>query len=274
MCKSSNSDTGFSVADRSNSDNYIGLVTLFVLLLQGSKWAIPVLIPEIPFDVVSLQQAHLGGELLLIIGIAENQNTYQQKTKRTKLGTNFFHAVSQFLNTNHLENLLSKIWNIMEVKLLKERIPMENALLKQLELKNIERCSIPERCTIPGAGKLSAYIKITPDAYALQKVLRISPSLTVYNDAQKAVSCQFNYDWFDPIKTEQEYTCITVENVVAITPKHISELLKRLRKESVEICGLKLGYVKTGLLGFLLLLSSCECSIWKSMNNWIYIYIP
>ena len=54
------------------------------------------------------------------------------------------------------------------------------------------------------------------------------------------------FERFNPTPVQQEYTCITVENVTAMSPKHICELLKRLRRESVEICGLRVLYNKKG----------------------------
>ena len=243
VCKTNANDSINTFADHSNSDNYIGLVTLFIYLLQGSRRELSMLNLDIPFDVVSLQQAHLDSELLLIAGIAENKNTYQQKTKRTKLGTNFFHAVSQFLNTNYLDKILWKIWEHTEadVTRIQNSIPF-NHIWRQVELKTAERCAIP------GSGKLSTFINISPDTNALQRIYSLSPSLFVHTEDKTGNVIPEEYSWFHPVGVQQEYTCITVEDATSISPKHLSELLKRLRKESVEICGLRIGYSIKGNL--------------------------
>lgn len=215
--------TNSTASEQSNSDNFIGLTTLFMLLLQGNKWKIAVLLAEIPFDVVAFQQVFLNGELFLVVGIAENQNTAQQKKKRTKLGTGFFHAVSNYLNKSYLETVLSKIWDITE----------------------FESFSKTGKCTIPGSGKLCNYINITPDPQALQKLLAMTPSFFVHHESKFSKQLPEELSQFHNISPKQDYTCITVYQLLSMYPRHMSELLKRLRSEAVELCGIKIGYMKS-----------------------------
>lgn len=246
VCKTKVNDSIHTFADQNNSDNYIGLVTLFVYLLHGTRRELSMINLDIPFDVVSLQQAHLDGELLLIVGISENKNACQQKTKRTKLGTSFFHAVSQFLNTNFLDKILCKIWEHTEADVSRIQNSLSfNHIWRQVELKTAERC------TIPGSGKLSSFINISPDTNAMQRIFNLYPSLLVHVENKTGSSIPTEYNWFNPASVHQDYTCITVENATSISPKHLSELLKRLRKESVEICGLRIGYSVKGIFSYI-----------------------
>ncbi|XP_057301076.1 uncharacterized protein LOC130635679 isoform X2 [Hydractinia symbiolongicarpus] len=215
--------TNSTTSEQNNSNNFIGLTTLFMLLLQGNKWKIAVILPEIPFDVVAFQQVFFNGELFLVVGIAENQNTAQQKKKRTKLGTGFFHAVSNYLNKSYLETVLSKIWDITE----------------------FESLSKTGKCTIPGSGKLCNYINITPDPQALQKLLAITPSFFVHHESKFSKQLPEELNQFHNISPKQDYTCITVYQLLSMYPRHMSELLKRLRSEAVELCGIKIGYMKS-----------------------------
>ena len=101
----------------------------------------------IPFDVVSLQQVHLDGELLLLVGIVENKNTYNQKVKRSKLGTAFFHAVSLFLNSQDLEKIISRIWEHTEADFTTRLVnnPAFSHIWRQVEQNGemLHPCSIP-----------------------------------------------------------------------------------------------------------------------------------
>ena len=233
------SDSVCPVVDPLASDIYIGLVTLFLLLLQGSKWEIPSQLTEIPFDVVSLLQANLDGELLLIVGITENQNTNQYKLKKSKLGSSFFHAVSQFLNTTYLEQILKKIWNVVEIGKLKPITcdTRHDTIWQQLEHRKMEKCEIP------GSGKLSSFINISPDPNTLHRILAIKSSIAIHRVDKSAKSSSMRFNSAIP---EQELTCITIQNISSMSPKQLSSFMKRMRDESVEIVGLRIGYIVNG----------------------------
>ena len=196
----------------------------------------------VPFDVVSLQQAYLDGELLLLVGIVENENTYSQKTKRSKLGTAFFHAVSLFLNSHDLDKIIMRIWEHTEADFTTRLV--NNVAFSHIWRQVEQSGEMLHPCCIPGQGRLSTLINISPNADASKRILHLNPSLYVHSEGEGLVGEEF--DWFSPATVPQEYTCITIENVDAISPKHICELLKRLRRESVEICGLRILYTNRG----------------------------
>ncbi|XP_047131075.1 uncharacterized protein LOC101236927 isoform X1 [Hydra vulgaris] len=223
------------------SDIYIGLVTLFLLLLQGSKWEITSQLTEIPFDVVSLFQVNLDGELMLVVGITENQNT-KQKLKKNKHGT-FFHAATHFLNVTDLEQILKKIWDKIEIERLKPSFS-QTVIFQQLELQK------KEKCEIPGTGKLSSFISISPDTNILNRILAMKSSLSIHTPDDSPSFSFFQYDSQIP---EQELTCLTIQNILSMSPKHISAFLKTLRDNSVEIIGLRTGFIINDMKSHLML---------------------
>ncbi|XP_065643662.1 uncharacterized protein LOC101236927 isoform X4 [Hydra vulgaris] len=224
------------------SDIYIGLVTLFLLLFQGSKWEITSQLTEIPFDILSLFQVNLDGELMLVVGITENQNT-KQKLKKNKFGSTFFHAASHFLNVTDLEQILKKIWDKIEIERLKS-VFNQTVIFQQLELQK------KEKCEIPGTGKLSSFISISPDTNILNRILAMKSSLSIHTTDDSPSFSSFQYDSQIP---EQELTCLTIQNILSMSPKQISAFLKTLRDNSVEIIGLRTGFIINDMKSHLML---------------------
>lgn len=240
VCKANAIDGKLTSANFRNSDNYIGLMTLFILLLQGSKWEIPTIITELPFDVVSIQQCCIDEELYLVVGISENQNTPQYKCKRTKLGSSFFHAVSHFLNNTYLERLLQKIEDYVE-----RGQPQSQHFPNRTIWQQVDGLQNPLLPLLPGSGKLSSFINITPDLNALTRIhampLALIPSKFSRSNAVADTLNHYNYKG-----RNRQYTCITVGNIAAMTPNHVTGFFQMLRDESIEICGLRIAYVPNG----------------------------
>jgi len=235
VCKGNANDSKLAMTDLKNSDNFIGLVSLFILLLQGSKWDIQSTFKEVPFDVVSLQQCQLDDELLLLVGVAENSNTYHYKTKRTKLGSSFFHAVSYFLNNTQLEDILAKMW---------QHIQQQS---NQWSHVNIwQQLHFTEKSNILGSGKLSSFINAVPDLNALRRILSIPASIKPksFIKTNLASNISEKIDCFHSPPIQQEYTCINIDNIVLMTPRHIIEFFKRLRSEAIELCAMRIGYAE------------------------------
>uniref|UniRef100_A0A7M5U3L8 Uncharacterized protein n=1 Tax=Clytia hemisphaerica TaxID=252671 RepID=A0A7M5U3L8_9CNID len=207
-----------STFDETNSNNFIGLVTLFIFLMHGNalKYNYPSL--DIPFDVVSLFQCQIDDELYLIAGVCENDKTYKQKHKRSKLGSQFFHAVSNFLNNNTLDRLLNRINPTTPVSFL-----------------------APETNTT----KLSSIINIMPDGTALNKLLSTTESITIQSNSKSLRNLNdLNLKVLPSLEpVDQEATCIMLENITIMPPKLISAVLKNLYNQSLEVVGLKLGYM-------------------------------
>ena len=177
---------------------------------------------DIPFDVVSLFQCQMDDELYLIAGVCENDKTYKQKHKRSKLGSQFFHAVSNFLNNNTLDRLLNRINPTTAVSFLQ-----------------------PET----NSPKLSSIINIMPDGTALNKLLSTTESITIQtNDKSSRNLTDLNLNVLSSLEpVDQEATCIMLENITIMPPKLISAVLKNLYNQSLEIVGLKLGYMPQGI---------------------------
>ena len=111
--------------------------------------------------------------------------------------------------------------------------------------QQLERNSI-ERCTIPGRGKLSTLINIMPDSHAVRKIISKKSSLTVCKDFKASKTPSMNFHDMNPPIQLQEHTSIRIDNILALRPKMVSEILKKLRKDAIEICALKIGYLKSG----------------------------
>lgn len=218
VLKNSTKETGNSTFDEASRDNFIGLVTLFVFLLHSNALKYQHASPEVPFDVVSLFQCQMEEDLFLVVGVSEDERRSKKKSKRTKLGSYFFHAVSQFLNSNSLEKLLS-------------RIAPTNSFMTE--------------SSIPGHGKLSSFINIMPDGNALMKLLASKQSLTIQSSNKQLR----NFSDLDsnPISfndhNDEEVTCLLLENINNMPPRSVAAILKNLYNQSLEIVGLKLGYV-------------------------------
>lgn len=230
VLKNSTKESNNSTFDEASRDNYIGLVTLFVFLLQNSAMKYQYVSLEVPFDVVSLFQCQMDEELFLVVGVTEDERRSKKKSKRTKLGSYFFHAVSQFLNSHSLEKLLP-------------RIAPTNSYMAE--------------SSVPGHGKLSSFINIMPDGNALMKLLSSKQSMTIQSN-NKLLRNLSDLD-IDPISVsdinDQELTCLMLENVNNMPPRVVAAILKNIYNQSLEIVGLRLGYVPSSKVLFVLFLT-------------------
>lgn len=238
MCKMS-VESKTNVIDRNSSDVYIGLITLFLVLMQGHEYNVSSLVDCIPFDVVSLQQVVINDELALLVAVVENQNTYRFKGKRTKSSNLFQHAISVYLNTNTLEEVLCKIW---------ERI--QDQVDKCRQFRNfwdrLQYQSTPRYNMIPGHGRLSSYISVSPDQQAVARLFSLKPKLYVHSDDKLCKLLTPNSLWFSPSLNDSEYTCLTLDGLLMMSPRIIYSFLTYLRDESIEICGLRIGFKPNG----------------------------
>ena len=213
--------------DESGSHNFIGLVTLFTFLMYGNAYKYQFSQLDVPFDVVSMSQCLVEDDLYLVVGVCENDKTHKQKSKRTKLGSYFFHAVSFFLNTHPLQKLLSFI------------IPTQGFYAETSQ------------------NKLSSFINIVPDGKALRKLLASKESILVgHNEVDEKLhpprdSPSPNTAPFLPVSSssgeEQEMTCIFIQNINMIPSHMVSAILKNISSQSLDIVGLKLAYVPSGM---------------------------
>lgn len=224
--------------DDSASHNFTGLVTLFTFLMYGHVYKYQLFGNfDVPFDVVSMSQCRLEDELYLVVGVSENEKTHKQKSKRTKLGSYFFHTVSQFLNNNSLQKMLSMI------------VPkMQHFYLKT------------------SSNKLSSFANIMPDSQALWKLLDTKESLLVDRDTRALARDTFGLS-SSPVSSltetsDQEMTCILIENINLMPSKTIASTLMNINSQSLEIVGLRLGHIPSGRLftniSYLLLSSSLK----------------
>lgn len=211
--------------DEAGSHNFIGLITLFSALMYGNAfkyqkndWN------EVPFDVVSMSQCLVEDELYLVVGLSENEKTQKQKSKRTKLGSYFFHTVSQFMNSNSLKSMLSRV------------IPAQ------------------QFHTETSDSKLSAFINIIPDGKALGKLLSSKESIIVEhhdvddNKTQPPTTSSNSTPCFAApssatVDEHQEMTCVLIENINMMSPETVCAILRNICNQSLEIVGLKLGYI-------------------------------
>lgn len=209
--------------DEVASHNFIGLVTLFSALMYGNAFKYQSNDFEVPFDVVSMSQCLVEDELFLVVGVSENEKTQKQKSKRTKLGSYFFHTVSQFMNNNSLKSVLSHV------------IPAQ-----QFHVETSE-------------SKLSTFTNIIPDGKALGKLLSSKESIIVEHhdvDEKAPPSTPTGSNNSTPCFTastgtdeQQEMTCVLIENINLMPPKTVCAILRNICNQSLEIVGLKLGYI-------------------------------
>ena len=216
VCKeTSSNDAKQCLVDETQAHNFTGLVILFFFLLQSNSLKYQFSTLDVPFDVVSLFQCLIDDEMFLIVGICENDKTYLQKTKRTKLGSNFFHAVSQFINANYLEKMLKKY--------------------------------IPDQCVhLSCSGKLSSFINIVPDEKFLRRLVAVQPSIFINSTVKpiklsRADSCYLDAIPSSDLKTD--YVGLQILQSEADTLKFIDVFMKLSSQTLYEVSGMKISYV-------------------------------
>ena len=222
ICSKSCAKNTLSLDER--SDAFIGLCTLFVSLLHGSRFKVCEVL-SIPFDVIALEQATIDSQLQLVIGIIENEVQMQQaqplkRGKPTKVKKSFFQIVTQYLNKTDLEAVLSDVMDF-----------------------DLAHRDFTSTVVCPGAKKLSSYVTVSQDETAVARIFSLKPSM-VWSRSEDTES-QMNDDvfWMKGKQKNNENTCVVVEHITSMLPRTIGAFMKTPRSNSLDICGLRIAYI-------------------------------
>ena len=221
VCSKSCAKNSLSFNER--SDAYIGLCTLFLSLLHGSKFRVCDGL-NIPFNVIALKQATIDSELQLLVGIVEYEIPTEaaQQVKRgkpAKVKKNFYQSVTQYLNKTDLEKVLSGL----------------------MKFDYMQRDGPTASC--PGARKLSSYITVSQDEAAVSRIFNLKPSLVwCRSDEIDHQACD-DVCWMKGKQRRNETTCVIVENIASMLPRTIATFMRTARNKSLDICGLRIAYI-------------------------------
>jgi len=212
-----------TLAFNQRSDAYIGLCTLFLSLLRGSKIKVCDAL-RIPFDVIALKQASIDSELQLLVGIIENEVQIEptQQTKRGKLSKgkkNFYQTVTQYLNKTDLEKVLLDLMKFDYTQ------------------KDVSTVSCP------GSKKLSSYVTVSQDEAAVARIFNLKPSLIWGRSDETDPHVCDDMCWMKGKKKRNETTCVMIENITSMLPRTLVTLLRTARNNSWDICGLRVAYI-------------------------------
>lgn len=215
-----------SLSYKERSDAYIGLCTLFISLLHGSKFKVCETL-NIPFDVIALKQASIDSELQLVVGVAENDVQIQsaqnhKRGKSSKVKKNFHQTVTQYLNKTDLEFVLSDLMDFD---------------FAQKEVMSTVMC--------PGSRKLSSYITVSQDETAVARIFSLKPSLMWKKIEETGTYSSDDIFWMKGKQKRNENTCAIVENITSMLPRTIATFFTTARNNSLDICGLRVAYTTT-----------------------------